>query len=101
MNSLLFAERERLDRLCRRHGVAQLELFGSAARGAFAPDSDLDFLVRFHPATPEVHAERYLGLLADLQDLFHCDIDLVESNAVKNPYFLACIAPSRTTVYAA
>ncbi len=101
MNRLITAENDRLYRLCRQHGVAQLEIFGSAARGESGPGSDLDFLVRFFPCTPEEHAERYLGLLADLQDLFHCDIDLVESNAIKNPYFLDCIAATRMTLYAA
>jgi uncharacterized protein len=101
VNRLITAEKDSLCRLCRRYGVAQLEIFGSAARGESGPDSDLDFLVRFLPCTPEEHAERYLGLLADLQDLFHCDIDLVESNAISNPWFLDCIADTRMTLYAA
>ncbi|HOZ49975.1 MAG TPA: nucleotidyltransferase domain-containing protein [Candidatus Hydrogenedentes bacterium] len=91
-----------VEALCARHGVARLELFGSAAQGKFeAGHSDLDFLVRFQPCTPEEHAERHLGLLADLQDLFGCGIDLVEIGAIRNPYFIECIEPSRTPVYAA
>lgn len=102
MNSLLVKNRASLEALCRKHGVAKLEMFGSATQETYVPgSSDLDFLVCFHPCTPEEHAERYLGMLADLQDLFHCDIDLVESNAVKNPFFLDCIAAARITVYAA
>jgi hypothetical protein len=50
-------------------------------------------------ATKE-HVERYFGLLAGLQNLFGCKIGLVETNAIKNPFFLACIAGSRATVYA-
>jgi predicted nucleotidyltransferase len=48
----LDAKREALTALCRRFGVARLELFGSAARGTdFAPaSSDLDFLVTLTPA---------------------------------------------------
>ena len=30
---------------CRRRGIARLELFGSALRDDFGPDSDLDFPV--------------------------------------------------------
>jgi predicted nucleotidyltransferase len=82
--------------------VAQLELFGSAARDEFvAGQSDLDFLVRFAPCTPEEHADRYFSLLAGLQDLFGCNIDLVEIGAVRNPYFMEHIESSRTLVYAA
>ncbi len=35
--------------ICRRHGVSELSLFGSAARGEMRPDSDIDFLVDFLP----------------------------------------------------
>lgn len=68
MNRLIAAKKDGLYRLCRQYCVAQLELFGSAARGASGPGRDLDFLVRFFPCTPEEHAERYLGLLAGLQE---------------------------------
>jgi uncharacterized protein len=101
MNGMITAEKDRLLRMCRRYGVAQREIFGSAARGESGPDSGLDFLVRFLSCTPEEHAERYPGLLADLQDLFHCDIDLAESNAISNPWFPGCIADTRMTRYAA
>ena len=33
--------------ICRRHGVSELSLFGSAARGEMRPDSDVDFVVDF------------------------------------------------------
>lgn len=101
MTTVLQANQETVAELCRRYQVARLEVFGSAARGEFAPGrSDLDFLVRFQPCMPEEHAARYFGLLADFQDLFGCGIDLVEIGAVRNPYFLESIEASRTLVYA-
>jgi predicted nucleotidyltransferase len=43
---LLQAKLELLRELCERFGVERLELFGSAARGAFGPaHSDLDCIV--------------------------------------------------------
>jgi predicted nucleotidyltransferase len=100
MTAILQAKQDSVEQLCAHYHVARLELFGSAARGGFEPGrSDLDFLVRFQPCTPEEHAERYFGLLADFQDLFGCEIDLVEINAVRNPYFLEGIASSRTIIY--
>ncbi len=102
MTTVLEAKLESVADLCVRYHVARLEVFGSAVQGEFEPGrSDLDFLVRFHPCTPEEHAERYFGLLADFQDLFACRIDLVEIGAVRNPYFLENIEASRTLVYAA
>jgi predicted nucleotidyltransferase len=102
MTELLESRRADLVRLCERHRVEQLEIFGSAAREDFVVGkSDLDFLVRFQPCTPEEHAARYFGLLADLQDLFGCEVDLVETGALRNPYFIESIEASRTLLYAA
>ena len=35
--------------ICRRYGVRELSVFGSAARGEMRPDSDIDLLVDFLP----------------------------------------------------
>ncbi len=49
--------------LCRRFGVAQLELFGSALRDDFDfATSDLDFLVRLEPPAGVGYADAYFGL---------------------------------------
>lgn len=91
-----------LERLCRRHGVQRLDLFGSAATGAFRPgESDLDFLVEFQP-TPShgAYANAYFGLLEDLADLFGRPVDLVIESAIDNPYFRESVEESRRPVYA-
>lgn len=38
-----------LSRLCRRHGIRRLSLFGSVLKGTARPDSDIDLLVEFEP----------------------------------------------------
>ena len=38
-----------LARLCRRHRVRRLSLFGSTLKGTARPDSDVDLLVEFLP----------------------------------------------------
>jgi hypothetical protein len=91
-----------LEGLCRRHHVGRLELFGSAACGGFDPvDSDLDFLVEFLPLPPVQKADAYFGLLHDLEDLFHCKIDLVTTQAVRNRWFQRMMDSQRTVLYAA
>jgi hypothetical protein len=46
-------------KICRRHRVRELSLFGSAARGEMRPDSDFDLLVDFLPgARPGLWAFR-------------------------------------------
>jgi uncharacterized protein len=88
--------------LCQRHRIFRLELFGSAVSDRFEPEtSDLDFLVEFEAIPPAEHARCYFGLLFALQDLFGRDVDLVETGAIRNPYFLLSIAKDRVLLYAA
>src|SRR5438876_7912330 len=100
MTEIIQQHRLELETLCRRHQVRVLELFGSAADGTFDPNrSDLDFLVDFLPLEPSQQAKSYFGLLFDLEDLFGRKIDLVETGAVENPFFLKTINRNRTVVF--
>ncbi len=102
MLDLIEQHRAELFALCRRYGVRRLDLFGSAAREDFDPaSSDLDFLVEFEDFTPENAADRYLGLLIDLEDLFGRKIDLVSAGAIRNPYFRQVVDATRVPLYAA
>jgi predicted nucleotidyltransferase len=99
---LIEQNREALERLCVRHRVARLELFGSAAEGEFDPQrSDLDFLVEFLPLKSGEHANAYFALLESLETLFGRPVDLLMVGAIKNPYFLQSVNQTRTVVYAA
>lgn len=102
MISLIEQRRSDLAALCHRHRVERLEVFGSAADGTFESDhSDLDFLVNYLPSAEEHIDDAYFGLLHDLEDLFHCKIDLVMERAIRNPYFRAGVNQSRQVVYGA
>jgi hypothetical protein len=102
MVGLIEEHRAALVALCRQSRVARLEVFGSAATGQdFGAESDVDFLVEFQPLEPGEHARCYLGLLVDLQDLFGRHVDLVETGAIRNPYFLEAVNETRTVLYAA
>jgi len=93
---------EALVALCRKFGVRRLDLFGSAAVGAFQPGrSNLDFLVEFDASSYHGMADRYFGLLESLEALFGVRVDLVVASAVKNPYFRESIEKTRKTLYAA
>jgi len=76
--------RDALAAICRRYGVARLEVFGSAARTAdFDPNrSDADFLV-----TLETAARNDLAAFADLKEalegLLGRPVDLVEREALE------------------
>ena len=102
MISELASHQMELERLCRRHHVQRLDLFGSAVAGTYRPgESDLDFLVEFEPLPPGAYADTYFGLLEALERLFGQPVDLVVASAIKNPYFRQSVERTKTTLYAA
>jgi hypothetical protein len=101
MHSIVQNKLNELGELCTRHHVSKLELFGSAADGAFDPaKSDLDFVVEFRGDARHGLSGDHIGLKDALRILFGRDVDLVMVEAIRNPYFAKTIAESRVTVYA-
>ena len=101
MQTIWEVNRHGIENLCRQFGVNRLEVFGSATGDGFDPGrSDVDLLVRFEPCPPEDHADRYFGLLSALRDLLGREVDLLEIDALSNPYLIREIDATRTLVYA-
>ena len=87
-------------RLCRRWRIAELSLFGSAARGEAGPDSDIDLLVRFEEG--EAWSTLDLArLVIELEQLLGREVDLVEERALENPFKREAILAGRRVLYAA
>ena len=102
MHSIVQDNIEALRELAIKHRVERLDLFGSATREDFNPEtSDLDFLVAFEQMSPVEHANSFFGLLEDLERLFARRIDLLESEPIENPYIRESIALSREVLYEA
>jgi hypothetical protein len=101
VNRALEGKEEALSELCRRYHVRRLSLFGSATRADFDPSrSDLDFLVEFDDPPDSRYANQYFGLLRDLEVLFARPVDLVESGAIRNPWFRRGVDASSTVLFA-
>ena len=73
---------ERLAEFCRRYGVRELSLFGSALRDDFGPDSDLDILVEFDPSA-EVGFITLSRMQRELAALLGRRVDLVPKQGLK------------------
>lgn len=87
--------------LCRRFCVRRLDVFGSAATGAFDPaTSDVDLLVSFDPAATD-YAGCFFGLLEGLEALFGRPVDLVTEQSIANPYLRRQIMAVRRTLFRA
>src|ERR1035441_1020137 len=70
MIALIEQHRAALAALCRRFKVRRLDLFGSAAKGTFDPQSsDLDFLVSLDDMSPADYTDNYFGLANELERL--------------------------------
>jgi predicted nucleotidyltransferase len=91
-----------VEEVCRRFGVARLDVFGSAARDDFDPErSDMDFLVVFTTHCDLRPAKQYFGLLHALEDLFARPVHLAEDFQGQKRSFLTRIQPDRRQLYAA
>lgn len=70
-----------IENFCRRWSVRELDVFGSALRDDFGPESDVDMLVTFEP-----DARPSLFDLVTMQDelavIFGRNVDLIEREAV-------------------
>ncbi|MCM1537114.1 MAG: nucleotidyltransferase domain-containing protein [bacterium] len=80
-----------------RYGVDTLSLFGSYARGEADEKSDLDFLIQKGNMKGLLS---YCGMIADLEDVFQCHVDLVVKSAIKDKQFLEAIGKDEVKLYA-
>jgi hypothetical protein len=101
MTEVLETHRHQVAELCRQVGARRLDVFGSAARGEFDPESsDLDFLVELDAAPPARYASAYFALKEGLEKLFGRPVDLVTESGLGNPYFRQRVHAERRNLYA-
>src|ERR1700751_44296 len=93
---------EQLAELCQRFHVKRLEIFGSAATGAFLRESsDLDFVVDFGDQPLGPWGGLFLDFADALEALFGRHVDLIMPQSIRNPYFRQAVDASRQLVYEA
>ena len=87
--------------LCEKHKVVQLFVFGSILTDKFNKDSDVDFtvIVDRNSLPVLVYGENYFEFKFALEDLLQRPVDLVEYNAVKNPYFKEELDETKQLIY--
>ena len=86
--------------ICRRYGVRELSLFGSAARDELASDSDVDVLIEFEPSA----GVGLLGLQTvqeELEAIFQRPVDLATSAILRNPFRRRSILRDLRKIYVA
>ena len=84
---------------CRKHEVIELYVFGSIVTSNFKEDSDIDFLVHFGKIDLLDYFDNYMEFKDSLAELFGREIDLVETQTVKNPILKRAIDRNKTLIY--
>ena len=100
MNANVQLDKDALAVFCQKWRVRELSLFGSAIRDDFRPDSDLDFLVSFDPEAGWGFSDM-LDMKEELEARFGRAVDLVEKEALRNPWRKYEILRTREVLYAA
>jgi hypothetical protein len=72
-----------IEEVCRRYGVKELALFGSALREDFRPDSDIDFLVTFENADSGPWGSKYVEMKEELSAPLGRKADVVSRNGIE------------------
>ena len=83
MNTLS-AYKNEINALCANHKVRSLYAFGSVLTPNFNTNSDIDLIVDFK---------------FSLQDILNRPVDLLEEQAIKNPYFKEELNKKKVIVY--
>ena len=81
IDQLVHEKRQEIERIASEHGVRNVRVFGSVARGEAGPDSDIDLLVQVGPTTSSWFPA---GLILDLEDLLGCRVEVVTDRGL-NP----------------
>ena len=87
--------------LCRKYGVKKLSVFGSAARGEMNPESDVDLMLEFDPAS-KTSLWDYPAMHDDFSALFdHRKVEFASPEILRNPFRRKTILPDLKTLYEA
>jgi uncharacterized protein len=87
-------EKKRLEilRIANKHGVEDIKVFGSVARGEAQENSDVDFLIT---AGSKVSPWFPGGLIADLEELLGRKVDVVEPKALRPEFRQSVLREAR------
>ena len=97
-NGIIF-NYEDLVHICMKYRVAELSVFGSAIRGDFNEDSDVDFFVEWIDYTGHNQGWNFIRIIDELKDLLNRDVDIVDKDAIRNPIRRKNILSSYEVIY--
>jgi len=93
-------QHDKIQEFCRRWRIKEFAIFGSTLRNDFRPESDVDVLVTFQDEAPWGLFE-FVEMIEELQEIFGRNVDLIEKEALRNPFRRREILSHCQVVYAA
>ncbi len=91
---------EKIRAFCEKWKVVEFSLFGSVLRDDFRSDSDIDVLLSFEENSTWGLYD-LVDMKDELQSIFGRKVDLVEKEAIRNPYRLRSMLAEQEVLYAA
>ncbi len=93
-------DKDKITAFCRKWKIVEFAVFGSVLRDDFRPDSDVDVLVTFDRGGGITFDNR-VDMLDELRIIFGREVDLVEKQAITNPFRRHAILTNKEILYAA
>ena len=90
---------EMIKSLCKKHKVRELFVFGSILSNNFNENIDVDFVVDFEKVDLNDYADNYFDLKSALEKLLKRPVDLLENQAIRNPFLKQSIDSTKKLVY--
>jgi predicted nucleotidyltransferase len=100
LNRKLLLPKDQIEDFCHRWKTVEFALFGSVLRDDFGPHSDVDILISFSKDA-EWDSYDWVNMIHELKGIFGRDVDLLEKNAIRNPFRRRAILSNREILYAA
>ncbi|MEW6238188.1 MAG: nucleotidyltransferase domain-containing protein [Candidatus Omnitrophota bacterium] len=85
--------------ICEKWRIKEFYLFGSVLRDDFGPESDVDVCVQFAPDAPWSLWE-IVEMKFELEELFNRPVDVLEADAIRNPFRKREIESTRKLIHA-
>jgi predicted nucleotidyltransferase len=97
--NLISQHQATLRELCTRYKVKSLYAFGSVLSNNFNQNSDIDLIIHFKDMPVKEYADNYFDFKYSLQNIFNRPVDLLEEQAIKNPFFKNVVNQNKQQVY--
>ena len=97
--NLIELNMDKIIALCKKYKVSKLFVFGSILTNRFNKESDVDFIVNFDKAQVTDYFSNFFDLKYALESLFEREVDLLEEQAIHNPYLKENIDTTKMLIY--